>query len=247
MRKLNATLGLATITLLSLIFCSTTFAQQPPDNVEGNWTIYSTDTRDGGTQIKHVQIAQYGNRVTGFFEGPNQSGLIQGRIDVHHIMFKTVTRNVLTFRGQIYGNNISGLYGIHGKRAPWQAVRTTGIGVPPQAVIGYSQPAVNYSQQPAVNYSQPAAPQPVPSYAPQDAPQPATEFSANTGTAFLRSTQCSRRADRAISGRACRAGAGRGSPPGPGLQCEYLVEPKFEPDRRGTGSSRRPADVGSER
>jgi hypothetical protein len=143
MKGKTATLSLAFLAFLSLTLCETTFAQQPPDNVQGDWTIYSTNIENGETVIKHVQIAQYGNRITGYFEGPIQSGPIQGRINVHHIVFSTVTRNVLTFRGQIYGDNMSGLYGLHSKHAPWQAVRTSGgEQAVPVAAVSYSQPVL---------------------------------------------------------------------------------------------------------
>ena len=66
-KKLNAALSLALITLLSLSLSSTVFADQPPDNVQGNWTIYSTSIQNGETIVKHVQIAQYGNHLTGYF------------------------------------------------------------------------------------------------------------------------------------------------------------------------------------
>ena len=170
MKRINAALGMAFLTLMSLTFAKSVLAQQPPDNVQGDWTIYSSNIDNGETVIKHVQIAQYGNRITGYFEGPNQSGPIQGRIDVHHIVFSTVTRNVLTFRGQIFGDNISGLYGLNGKHAPWQAIRTSGgqQAVPP-APVSYSQPilippspaappATAYTpQSPSQTYDQPAA------------------------------------------------------------------------------------------
>src|SRR5271170_5913058 len=143
MKRMNATLSLASFALMSLIFCKTTFAQHPPDNVEGNWTIYSTNAGNGETEIKHVQIAQYGNRITGYFEDPNQSGPIQGMIDVHHIRFSTVTPNVLTFMGQIYGDSMSGTYGIRGKHAQWQAQRTPPVTqTVPNASVSYSQPVL---------------------------------------------------------------------------------------------------------
>lgn len=170
MKGMNAALRLTGLVLTSLIFCKTMLAQQPPDNIEGNWTIYSTNIENGETVVKHVQIAQYGDRITGYFEGPIQSGPIQGRINVHHIVFSTVTRNVLTFRGQIYGDNMSGLYGLHGKHAPWQAVRTSGGGqaVPP----------------PAVSYSQPVLipPTPAPALMPVTAAQPAPQPPTSTTT-----------------------------------------------------------------
>ena len=139
MKKLNATLSTLTLALLSLIFSQTALAQQPPDDVQGNWTIYSTSIKDGSTVIKHVQIAQYGNRITGYFEGPDQSGPIQGEVKGHFIRFSTVTRTILNFHGHVFGDSMSGDYGIHGKQAPWQAERTTGMGAAPQAVTTYGQ------------------------------------------------------------------------------------------------------------
>ena len=141
--------------------------------------------------IKHVQIAQYGSHITGYFEGPDQTGPIQGEVKGDFIHFSTVTRTILNFHGHVYGDNIAGDYGIHGKQAPWQAVRTVGIGAPPQAVVSYgqpmlpppttqlapvavpqassySQPSNNNSQQGSYSYSQPSNGSQAPnSYAPQ--------------------------------------------------------------------------------
>src|SRR5580658_333700 len=136
---ISTTLKLAGFVLASLILCKTVLAQQPPDNVQGNWIIYSTRIQDGQIEVKHVQISQYGNRITGYFEGPNQSGPIEGEVNVHHIRFSTVTRNVLNFHGQIYGDNMSGEYGLHGRHAQWQAQRN-----PPIAEAVPSAPAYNY-------------------------------------------------------------------------------------------------------
>ena len=171
MKRMNATLSLAGFALMSLIFCKTTLAQQPPDNVEGNWTIYSTNAGNGETEVKHVQIAQYGNRITGYFEGPNQSGPIQGMINVHHIRFSTVTPNVLTFMGQIYGDNMSGTYGIHGRHAQWQAQRTPPVAqTVPSASVSYSQPVLI-----------PPSPAAIP--VPQAAAQPATDSATQGNSA----------------------------------------------------------------
>jgi hypothetical protein len=80
MKKLAATLSTLTLALVSLFNTGATQAQQPPVNVQGNWTIYSMSIRDGSIVIKHVQIAQYGNHITGYFEGPDQAGPIQGEV-----------------------------------------------------------------------------------------------------------------------------------------------------------------------
>jgi hypothetical protein len=85
---------------------------QTPANATGNWTIYSTDINNGETVVKHVQISQSGTQLSGYFEGPFQAGPIQGFVRGNHIEFSTVTRTVLTFRGEVLGDSMSGLYGI---------------------------------------------------------------------------------------------------------------------------------------
>lgn len=115
--------------LLFIVFGGTSLAQeppagQPPDNVEGKWTIYSKNANNGESATKYVEIKQNGNQLTGHFKGPNQSGGIEGTINVHHIVFRTKTRNVLTFRGKVEGNKMSGEYGIHGEHGQWEAVRS---------------------------------------------------------------------------------------------------------------------------
>jgi hypothetical protein len=98
-------------------------AEQPPDNVEGNWSIYANDP-NGGTSTKYIQLKQNGNQLTGHFKGPHQSGGLEGTINVHHIMFRTKTRDVLTFRGTVEGNKMSGNFGNRGQHGTWQAERT---------------------------------------------------------------------------------------------------------------------------
>jgi hypothetical protein len=169
---MNATLRLAGLVFASLILCNITFAQQPPDNVQGNWTIYSTRIQDGQIEEKHVQIAQYGNRITGYFEGPNQSGPIQGEVNIHHIRFSTVTNNVLTFMGQIYGDNMSGTYGLHGKHAAWQAQRN-----PPVAEAVPAAPVYNHQPVLTPVVATEAAPEP------QVAPQPVADSTGQSNSA----------------------------------------------------------------
>jgi len=176
MKRINAILRLVAIILASLSVCKTTMAQQPPDNVEGSWTIYSTNIENGETVVKHVQIAQYGNRITGYFEGPNQSGPIEGEVNVHHIRFSTVTRNVLTFRGQIYGDNITGSYGLHGRHAAWQAIRATPVA---QTAPAPSATGTVYASQPVLA---PPAPAPAPVVVAPPAPAPAQPATAPQGS-----------------------------------------------------------------
>ena len=74
-------------------------------------------------QFFYKGFTQDGNQLWGHFEGPNQSCGITGFVNGNHIEFSTKTREVLTFRGQINGNGMSGMYGLKGRHAEWSAVR----------------------------------------------------------------------------------------------------------------------------
>jgi hypothetical protein len=97
---------------------------QPGPNIAGNWTIYAYNIDRPGSSLKTIQVIQNGNIISGTFKGPNQHGKFQGWINGKHIEFSTDTREILTFRGEISPQGMSGLYGIHGRHAPWHAERT---------------------------------------------------------------------------------------------------------------------------
>jgi hypothetical protein len=96
--------------------------EHPPANVAGNWIIY-TKGDDGKTGTHYVDLVQNGNTLTGHFKGPNQSGGLEGTMNFRHILFKTKTRNVLTFRGMVDGNTMQGTFGINGQHGTWQGRR----------------------------------------------------------------------------------------------------------------------------
>jgi hypothetical protein len=92
---------------------SEAFAQQPPPqqmpaNVAGNWTLYCKDP-NGSTSAKYLDLQQKGSVITGHFKGPNQSGGVEGTIDEQHLVVRTKTRNVLTFRGRVEGPRVQGV------------------------------------------------------------------------------------------------------------------------------------------
>ena len=121
-KSLLLLVALLLITLNGVSRAQQPLAEQPPDNVEGRWTIYANDP-DGSTSTKYVEIKQNGTQLTGHFKGPHQSGGIEGTINEHHIVFRTKTRNVLTFRGMVDGNTMHGTWGIHGRPGEWSATR----------------------------------------------------------------------------------------------------------------------------
>jgi Protein of unknown function (DUF3300) len=186
MKKLNATLSLIVLGLVSLFAGKATPAQPAPANFTGNWTMYSTNIEDGQTVVKHVQISQYGNQISGYFEGPYQSGPIQGEVNGNRIHFVTVTRNILNFHGEIFGNSIAGNYILHGRQAPWQAVRSVGIGLAPQTVVSYSYPPVatvtTYST-PQTSYTPIASYTPPTNYNPQPGYTPPANYAPETNSA----------------------------------------------------------------
>ena len=92
---------------------SAAFAQQPPPqqlpaNVGGKWTLYCKDP-NGTTSAKYLDLQQKGSVITGHFKGPNQSGGVEGTIDEQHLVVRTKTRNVLTFRGRVEGPRVQGV------------------------------------------------------------------------------------------------------------------------------------------
>jgi hypothetical protein len=83
-------------------------AQQQPANVAGNWTLYCKDP-NGSTSAKYLELQQKGTVISGHFKGPNQSGGVEGTIDQQHLVVRTKTRDVLTFRGRVEGPRVDGV------------------------------------------------------------------------------------------------------------------------------------------
>ena len=83
-------------------------AQQQPASVAGKWTLYCKDP-NGSTSTKYLELKQNGSAITGHFKGPNQSGGVEGSIDEQHLLVRTKTRDVLTFRGRVDGPRVDGV------------------------------------------------------------------------------------------------------------------------------------------
>ena len=112
---------------LTLLVASAAVAQQSPSgqpaaSVAGNWTIYS-EGEDGKTATQHIEVTQNGNTITGHFKGPYQSGGLEGTMNGRHIVFRTKTRDALTFRGMVDGNTIQGTFNERGRHGTWEASR----------------------------------------------------------------------------------------------------------------------------
>jgi hypothetical protein len=82
--------------------------QQLPASVAGKWTLYCKDP-NGSTSTKYLDLQQEGSVIKGHFKGPNQSGGVEGTINEQHLVVRTKTRNVLTFRGRVEGQRVQGV------------------------------------------------------------------------------------------------------------------------------------------
>lgn len=87
---------------------SVVLAQEPPASVAGNWTLYCKDP-NGSPSTKYLSLRQNGTLITGHFQGPNQSGGVEGTIEAQHLVVRTKTRVVLTFRGRVDGPRLEGV------------------------------------------------------------------------------------------------------------------------------------------
>jgi hypothetical protein len=122
LKSLLLSLALLLIVVNGVSFAQEPPAEPPPNDVSGKWTIYSN--MEGKAATQYIEIKQNGNLLSGHFKGPHQSGGLAGTLNVHHIVFSTKTRDVLTFRGTIEGNMMKGNFGNHGIHGVWQAERT---------------------------------------------------------------------------------------------------------------------------
>jgi hypothetical protein len=93
-------------------------------NVVGTWTL-SCRNWNGSRDTKTVQLRQNDTQITGHFKGPNQSGGLEGTVNGRHIMFRTKTRTVLTFRGQVDGDTMQGNFHVRGKTGQFQGYRSS--------------------------------------------------------------------------------------------------------------------------
>lgn len=83
-------------------------AQKQPASVAGKWTLYCKDP-NGSTSSKFLDLRQKGSVITGHFKGTYQSGGVEGSINHRHLVVRTKTRGVLTFRGRVDGPRVDGV------------------------------------------------------------------------------------------------------------------------------------------
>lgn len=111
MKRLS--LSLVCLLIFATVFRAAGWSQQPPPQaptaiVDGKWILYCNDP-NGSTSTKFLDLKQEGAEIKGHFKGPNQSGGVEGTIDVRHLVVRTKTNNVLVFRGRVDGPIVNGV------------------------------------------------------------------------------------------------------------------------------------------
>ena len=97
------------------------FAGDEPANVAGTWKIAVTG--ESGSAEQTIVLKQDGNKITGTFRGPRQSGTLEGLVDANKIAFHVNTRVALDYKGTVDGDTMKGTMTGKGKSGEWTAAR----------------------------------------------------------------------------------------------------------------------------
>jgi hypothetical protein len=116
------TIRLAWLSIWVLLAASSfAFAADEPVNVAGTWKIAVAG--QSGSAEQTIVLKQDGNKITGTFKGPRQSGTLEGLIDGNKITFHVNTRVALDYKGTVDGDSMKGTMTGKGKSGEWTATR----------------------------------------------------------------------------------------------------------------------------
>ena len=116
------TIRLAWLSIWALLAASSfAFAAAEPVNVAGTWKIAVAG--QSGSAEQTIVLKQDGNKITGTFKGPRQSGTLEGLVDGNKITFHVNTRVGLDYKGTVDGDSMKGTMTAKGKSGEWTATR----------------------------------------------------------------------------------------------------------------------------
>lgn len=107
--------------LVIALVASGAAADNPPANVAGTWTV--SVSGDAGNATQTIVLQQDGNKITGTFKGPRQSGTVDGTVDGNNIKFQVKARIPLDYTGTVSGDSMKGTLSGKGKSGDWTATR----------------------------------------------------------------------------------------------------------------------------
>jgi hypothetical protein len=121
MRMNSARFVWACVWIVLLAASGLSFAPDEPANVAGTWSI--TVSGEAGSANQTIVLKQDGNKITGTFSGPRQSGTLEGAVLGNKISFHVNARIPLDYKGTVAGDNMNGTLTTHGKSGAWTATR----------------------------------------------------------------------------------------------------------------------------
>jgi hypothetical protein len=108
--------------LVLILLCGVSMASDVVANAAGTWTVSASNGRHQATQTLVIQ--QDGNKITGTFKGPRQSGTLEGSVTQNAITFRVEARRPLDYTGTVDGDSMKGTLSGAGKTGDWTATRT---------------------------------------------------------------------------------------------------------------------------
>jgi hypothetical protein len=121
MKQLNRKSFAACLAVALLCACGLALAANEPANVAGTWKI--SVSGGAGNAEQTIVLRQEGNKITGTFKGPRQSGPLEGTVDGKNISFHVSTRVPLDYKGTVEGDSMKGTMTGNGKTGDWTAAR----------------------------------------------------------------------------------------------------------------------------
>lgn len=122
MRNLSTRPVVPRLIAVFFLLAASALAQDTPANVAGTWKVAVTG--EAGNAEQTIVLKQDGNKITGSFKGPKQSGPIEGTVEGKNISFHVRTRVPLDYQGTIDGDTMKGTLTGKGKTGDWTATRT---------------------------------------------------------------------------------------------------------------------------
>jgi hypothetical protein len=96
-------------------------AADDPAKVAGTWKV--SVSGGAGSAEQTIILKQDGNKITGTFKGPRQSGPLEGTVEGNNISFHVATRVPLDYQGTVDGDSMKGTMTGNGKTGDWTATR----------------------------------------------------------------------------------------------------------------------------
>ena len=109
------------VVLLMMATC-VSLAVAADASVAGPWNIKVSGA--AGTADQKIDLKQDGNKISGTFKGPRQSGTIEGTVVGNNIKFRVKARVPLDYVGTVDGDTMKGTLTGRGKTGDWTATRT---------------------------------------------------------------------------------------------------------------------------